>query len=183
MEWVNVLIGIALLLFGRKLFWLFVGCIGFVVGAKFAGDALQGQPEWLILLIALGVGLLGAIVSIFLQRLLIGIAGFFAGGYCLSTLAAGTLHAKYAGIPWIAFGVGGLLGVLLTMVLLDPALIIMSSLAGATTVSQNVPLDSSAKSFLFVVLLIFGIVVQTGHYARETKSRRPQRTERKDSSG
>jgi hypothetical protein len=182
MEWVNVLIGIALLLFGRKLFWLFVGCVGFIVAAEFAEGALQGQSEWLILLIALGVGLLGATVSIFLQRVLISIAGFFAGGYCLSTLATATLHTKYAGIPWLAYVVGGLLGAILTVVLLDPALIVVSSLAGATAVSQNVPLDSPAKSLLFVALLIFGIIVQTGQYARDTKSKQPQ-TEQNDSTG
>lgn len=183
MEWLNILAGVALLLFGRKLFWLFVGCVGFVVGAKFAGDALQGQPEWLILLIALGVGLFGAIVSIFLQRVVIGIAGFFAGGYCLSVLASAALHTKYVGIHWIAFGVGGLLGAFLTFALLEPALIVMSSLAGATTVAQNVPLSSSGRSLLFVVLLVWGILVQTGQYAREQKSQPQPRSGRNSSSG
>ena len=183
MEWLNILIGLALLVFGRKLFWLFVGCVGFIVAAEFAEGALQGQPEWLILLIALGVGLLGAIISIFLQRVLIGIAGFFAGGYCLSTLSTAMLHAKYAGIPWFAYVVGGLLGAILTVALLDPALIVMSSLAGATAVSQNVPLDSTAKSLLFVALLIFGIIVQTGQYAQETKAKQHSQTKRNDSTG
>jgi len=183
MEWLNILLGLALLLLGRKLFWLFVGCVGFIVGAEFAGEMLRGQPEWLILLIALGLGLLGALVSIFLQRVVIGIAGFFAGGYCLSTLATAMLHTKYEGMPWIAYIVGGVFGAILIIALLDPALIVVSSLAGATAVSQNVPLAPSAKSLLFVVLLIFGIVVQTGQYAREKKSRRPEQTERSDSSG
>ncbi len=183
MQWLNILIGAALLLFGRKLFWLFVGCIGFIVGAEFAGEVLQGQPEWLILLIALGVGLLGAIVSVFLQRVLVGIAGFFAGGYCLSTLATAMLHTKYEGMPWIAYVAGGMFGAILIIALLEPALIVISSLAGATAVSQNIPLDASAKTVILIVLLVFGIVVQTGQYARETRSRRPKQTEQSESSG
>jgi len=183
MEWLNILIGLALVFFGRKLFWLFVGCVGFIVGAEFAERALQGQPEWLILLIALGVGLLGAIISIFLQRVVIGIAGFFAGGYCLSALAPTVLHSNHEGVAWIAFVVGGLLGAILIITLLDPALIAMSSLAGATAVAQHVPLDSSVKPWLFLGLLVLGIIVQTGQYAREKKSRRPEKTERSDSSG
>jgi len=174
MEWFNILAGLAVLFFGRRLFWLFVGCVGFIVGFELAGEALQGQPEWLILVIALGVGLLGAIASVFLQRVLAVVAGFFAGGYCLFTFAPTVLHSNDEIIPWIAFGVGGLLGAVLAATLLDPALIILSSLAGATAVSQNVPLALQARTVLFIVLLVLGIVVQAGQYARETKPERAQ---------
>jgi len=177
MEWLNILAGLAVLFFGRRLFWLFVGCVGFIAGFEIAGAALQGQSEWLILVIALGVGVLGAIASVFLQRLFIVVAGFFAGGYCLSTLAPAALHANGEIIPWIAFVVGGLLGAILSIALLDPALIVLSSLAGATAVSQNVPLEPSARALLFVVLLILGIGVQAGQYTRKAKPQRSQRTE------
>ncbi|MGA9779195.1 MAG: DUF4203 domain-containing protein [Limisphaerales bacterium] len=177
MEWLNILAGLAVLFFGRRLFWLFVGCVGFIVGFELAGDMLQGQSAWVVLVIALGVGLLGAIASVFLQRIFIVVAGFFAGGYCLSTLAPAAFHAQGEAIPWIAFAVGGLLGAILSIALLDPALIILSSLAGATAVSQNVPLEPSARTVLFIVLLVLGIGFQVGEYARETKRQRPQRTE------
>ena len=177
MEWLKILAGLAVLFFGRRLFWLFVGCVGFIVGFELAGDMLQGQPEWVILVIALGVGVIGAIASVFLQRIFIVVAGFFAGGYCLSTLASAALHMQDEAILWISFAVGGLLGAILSLALLDPALIIMSSLAGATAVSQNVPLDPSARTVLFIVLLVLGIGVQVGEYARETKPQRSQRTE------
>jgi len=176
MEWLNILAGLAVLFFGRRLFWLFVGCVGFIVGFELAGHVLQGQPEWVILVIALGVGMLGAIASVFLQRVFIVVAGFFAGGYCLSTLAPAAIHIQSELVPWIAFAVGGLLGAILSLALLDPALIIMSSLAGATAVSQNVPLDPSSRTVLFVVLLVLGIGVQVGEYARETKPQRSPQT-------
>jgi uncharacterized protein DUF4203 len=174
MEWLNIIAGLAVLFFGRRLFWLFVGCVGFIVGFKIANEVLQGPPAWLILLIAMGVGLFGAIASIFLQRIFIIVAGFFAGGYCLSTLAPAALHVNGEAAMWVTFAVGGLLGAILSMALLDPALIVLSSLAGATAVSQNVPLEPSARTLLFVVLLVLGIVVQTGQYARETKPQRSQ---------
>jgi hypothetical protein len=177
MEVVNILMGAALLLFGRKLFWLFVGCVGFIVGADLARNMVQGQPEWMVLLIAICVGLIAAVISIFLQRVLVGIAGFFAGGYCLSALAATALRPENDAVPWIAFVVGGILAALLLMALLDPALIILSSLAGATAVAQNVSLDQSGKALLFVVLFILGVVVQGTHYARDTRIRRLRRAE------
>ena len=177
MEWLNILAGLAVLFFGRRLFWLFVGCVGFIVGFELAGDMLLGQPAWVILVIALGVGVLGAIASIFLQRVFVVVAGFFAGGYCLFTFAPTVVHSNGEVVQWIAFAVGGLLGAILAAALLDPALIILSSLAGATAVSQNVPLGPPARTVLFIVLLVLGIAVQVGQYARETKPERPQRAE------
>ncbi len=177
MGWLNILAGLAVLFFGRRLFWLFVGCVGFIAGFELAGDMLQGQQAWVILVIALGVGVLGAIASVFLQRIFVVIAGFFAGGYCLSTLAPLAFDAKGEIIPWIAFAVGAVVGAILTAALLEPALIIMSSLAGATAVSRHVPLDASARTVLFIVLLVLGIAVQAGQYTKETKSQRPQRAE------
>ena len=179
MNWIAVLVGALLLLFGRKLFWLFVGGVGFVVGFQIATDAIQNQPEWVILLVALGAGLLGIILSIFLQRVVVGIAGFFAGGYFLSNLIMTVFHANQQVVQWIAFVIGGILGAVLTVWLLDPALIILSSLAGATAVSQNVPLEPGAKGILFLVLLALGIVVQSRQYFR---GRKPSPRQRADSS-
>ena len=183
MELINILSGAALLLFGRKLFWLFVGCVGFIVGADLARNMVQGQPGWLVLLIAICIGLIAAIISIFLQRVLVGIAGFFAGGYCLSALAATALQTKNDAVPWIAFIVGGILAAILITALLDPALLILSSLAGATVIAQNVPLDQSGKALLFVVLLIFGTVVQATQFARDTRIRRLRHAEGDGSGG
>ncbi len=177
MQWLNILVGAALLLLGRRLFWLFVGCVGFIAGVEIAGYVFHGQPGWVIALIALAVGLVGAVASIFLQRLLVVVAGFLAGGYCVFTLASATLNAKHEVVLLIAYVVGGLLGAVLSGALLDPALIVLSSLVGATAVSQNVSLDEPAKTVLFIGLLILGIMVQGGQYARRTEPRRDQRTE------
>ena len=166
MQWANILIGAALLLFGRSLFWLFVGGVGFLVGFNFATQMLQGQPQWVILLVALAVGVIAAIISIFLERVVVAIAGFFAGGYFLSSLAVALLPAGQPAIMWIAFVVGGILGAILTAALLDPALILLSSLAGATAIAQNVPLSSAQRGILFLVLLVVGIVVQSMQYSR-----------------
>jgi len=173
MQWLNILAGLAVLFFGRRLFWLFVGCVGF----ELANDMLLGQPTWVILVIALSVGVIGAIASVFLQRIFIIVAGIFAGGYCLSTFVPVVLHAKSEAIPWLAFIVGGLFGAILTAALLDPALIILSSVAGATAVSQNIPLDSQARGLLFIGLAVAGILVQAGQYARESKPPQARRTE------
>lgn len=177
MQWLDILVGAVLLLFGRRLFWLFVGCIGFIVGFDIASNLFQGEPQFLIFLIAIGVGLLGAIASIFLERLVVGIAGFFAGGYFLSNVAVAALNTHQDAVRWIAYVVGGILGAILVSVLLDPALIILSSLAGATAISQNLPLTDSSRGILFVALLIFGIIVQALQYRHAAKPLKTERAE------
>lgn len=176
MQGVNILIGAVLLFFGRRLFWLFVGGVGFIVGFDMASQTLVGRPEWMILLIAIGVGVLAAIASIFLQRLVVAIAGFLAGGYFLSAVALAALPNSQPAGFWIAFVIGGIVGAVLTAALLDPALILLSSLAGATAISQNVPLQPAGKGILFLVLLVLGIAVQAAQYSR-AKVPPPVRTE------
>jgi hypothetical protein len=96
----------------------------------------------------------------------VAIAGFFAGGYFLSSVTAVAWPQNQQATAWIAFLVGGIIGAVLTAALLDPALILLSSLAGATALAQNAPLSPAGKGAVFVVLLIVGIVVQGAQYSR-----------------
>ncbi len=83
---VNTILGGALLVAGRKLFWLFVGAAGFVTGMQLATSFTQSS-EGLAIIIGLVIGFIFAVLAIFLQRIAIAIAGFLAGGYILTTLA------------------------------------------------------------------------------------------------
>ncbi len=179
MQALSIVVGAAVLLFGRSLFWLFVGGVGFIVGFDFASRVAAQQPEWLILLIALGVGLLGALASIFLERVVIGIAGFFAGGYFASAAVMATSFSNQPTVSVIVFVVGGIIGAVLVTALLDPALILLSALVGATAISQNIPAASSTRMIVFVVLLAIGIAVQAAHYARTRKRPPPELNEGK----
>src|ERR1041385_9171955 len=76
---ISVLVGLALLLFGRRLFWLFVAALGFAIGLQLAPYLSQNPPLWLSLLLSLGLGLLGALLAVVLQKLAIAIAGFLGG--------------------------------------------------------------------------------------------------------
>jgi hypothetical protein len=166
MIWLRILAGVGLLLFGRKLFWLFVGLIGFVSGIHVATRFFPGQPEWMVLAIALMAGVLGALLALFLQWLAIGLAGFFAGGYIVVRL----LHVSglaTGGMYWVLFLIGGILGLILIIALFHWALIILSSLVGAGLITENIPVAHSGALLLFIVLVIAGILVQS----RLTKTR------------
>src|SRR5215208_1738541 len=125
---INLLLGSALLVAGRKLFWLFVGAAGFVTGMQLATRFWQG-PDLLALIVGLVVGVIFALLAIFLQALVIGIAGFLIGGYILTVLAA-MLGIDVTGVTtWIVYVIGGLIGLLLVSFLFDWAIITLSSLA------------------------------------------------------
>ena len=155
----SIVLGIILLLLGRKLFWFFVGVIGFLTGVLLATHYLQGQPEWVILIIALVAGVLGALLAGLVERVAVEIVGFLGGGY----IALGLLPLLKLGngqFSWLPFLVGGVIGALLVAILLDWALILISSLEGSLLIIQNTHFSASYASLVFVVLIVIGFVVQ-----------------------
>jgi len=156
---INIILGGALLVAGRKLFWLFVGAVGFVTGLQFATRIWQG-PEGLAIIVGLVVGVVFALLAILLQGLAIGVAGFFAGAYVLSTLVAMLGLDVTGALVWIVYVIGGILGVILVSVLFDWAIITLSSLAGASLVAQALFPERTAGGLIFIILFLVGVVVQ-----------------------
>jgi len=77
----DLLAGAVLLLLGRKLFWLFVAVAGFYLSFEAARALLADQPAWLIWLVAIAAGLLGAVLAMLFQRVGFALAGFYAAAY------------------------------------------------------------------------------------------------------
>jgi hypothetical protein len=156
---IGVVIGAAILLFGRKLFWLFVAALGFAVGIEIAAYFMREPPIWMTLLVALVLGVLGALLAILLQKLAIAVAGFIAGGRIAWALAAAfwVEHAHYRGITFV---IGGILGALLLLALFDWVLILLSSVEGAHLVANGIVLPEKGAVILFIALAVIGVVVQ-----------------------
>ena len=162
---ISLLVGIALLLFGRRLFWLFVAALGFAVGLQLAPYLMQNPPLWLSLAVSLVLGLVGALLAFLLQKLAIGVAGFLVGGRIAVAVVAAFMvqHAQYYGITFV---IGGILGAILLLLLFDWALIIFSSIEGARLIASSVHLPSTGLTILVVALTIFGIIVQATFFRR-----------------
>jgi len=165
---ISLAIGIVLLILGRKLFWLFVGVAGFLIGMNIAEQASSG-PQSTKLLIALIAGVIGAVLAIFLRKVAIAVAGFVLGGYValelLRVYGGGSMPA-YAGAHIGAFSIpyiiGGIIGAILVVALFDWALIILSSLSGALMIVGSIPMQQSVSAIVFIVLVFIGIVIQAG---------------------
>jgi hypothetical protein len=166
-----------LLTTGRKLFWLFVAGAGFVAALFLVRHYIQIEPEWLVILIAIGAGLLGALLAVFLQRLAIGVAGFLVAGYGAVALLQ-LAGADPGRLAWLPFVIGGVIGAFLMAVLFDWALIALSSLSGAALVAEAFSLGRPLTALVFFAALFVGIAVQSGMLIADR--RRETRHERTD---
>lgn len=156
-----IALGAALLVLGRRLFWLFVAGLGFVVGLRFAGALLEEAPLWLALGLGVVLGLSGAALAIFLKRFGIAVAGFVAGVF-LAVGLIDTITSSPGAWVWVAYIVGGILGIVLLSVVFDWSLIVLSSLVGGILIVQALELASPWNGLLFLALLAAGIGLQAG---------------------
>ena len=158
---IRVGLGAALILSGRRLYWLFVAGTGFIAALALAAISLGNLPQPQIVLLALGAGVLGALLALLIQRIAVAIAGFLAGAYILSSLAgiAGPILAQY---DWLVLLIGGILGMLLVISLFEWALIVLSSLTGAILIAQTLGANSLLGYLLVLVATGVGIFIQVG---------------------
>jgi Domain of unknown function (DUF4203) len=162
---VGALIGIVILLFGRKLFWLCVAAVGFTAGVEIAPHLVHEPTPLLALAVALALGLIGALLALFLQKIAIAVLGFLAGGKLAGAIAA-AFFVQYTQYSTIIFLVGGVIGAILLLVLFDWALIVVSSLIGAHLIESTIVLPPSGSTIVFIGLTILGILVQAASLRR-----------------
>ena len=171
----RLLLGVLLLLLGRRLFWLFVGAVGFVGGLRLSEHFLPGRPDDVVIVFSLVVGLIAAVLAVALRRLALGAAGFLAGGYLLMQLLATTVQSAPAApgdlAPWAVFLVGGLVGAVLMNVLFDWTLIVLSAMGGAALICECVHgLNTQIMTAIFTALAILGVLAQAGFIRRRERA-------------
>ncbi len=178
---IELLVGAIQLLLGRKIFWLMVGIMGFVIGYFLTLQVLQ-LPDWMKLLIGLGVGIIFAILAVFLQKPMAAVFGFFAFGLAVSLVAARLGHlSERSPLFWIIFVIAGAIGIFLVYALFDWALIIGTSLSGSVTVVSAIetilplPKNGWVSILLFMVLLLIGIMYQSRNLRPAPSRPRPAR--------
>lgn len=156
-----LVLGIVLLAAGRRLFWLALGAVGFLVGFELAGRLLDLDAGLVQLLVGVGAGVLGIFLAIFLQRLAIAVLGFVVGG--TSALSVfDTTPEVFAAADALVFLVGGIVVALVAAFLFEIALVGLSALAGAALVAGAAGLDDLAFTVATFLLALVGIAIQAG---------------------
>lgn len=151
--------GLMLLLAGRRLFWLAVGLLAFLLSWKlvtlFAGDS------WLVL----GACLLASSIFAWLAVRFIRWSAYLfglLGGALAAPLILGALGMQVN--PFLAAAIGGLTGLVLVMVTLNWGLILLTAFTGASVIASGVRdslvLSPPPTNILFLLLLILGIAWQ-----------------------
>lgn len=172
MEIYNIIMGVILLLFGRKLFWLFIGIAGFLFGMEITGMYFGGQPQWVQLAIAIGVGCLGALLAMLAQRLAFTVGGFFAGVFL--ALKVGQLFAVPGPGAMLLLIIGaGVIGAVVATLVMDMAITILACLVGAAAIVGELHLGHSVNFVVFVILAGAGFLFQEKLLPRAKKARRP----------
>jgi len=162
---VGVVIGVVILFFGRKLFWLCVAAVGFAVGVQIAPLLVNDASSLLALVIALVFGVLRVLLAFFIQKVAIAVLGFVAGGK-LATAIAAAFFVQYAQYSTIIFVIGGILGAILLLAVFGWALIVVSSFIGAYLIQSAIVLPPTGLTLVFIGLAILGIFVQAVSFRR-----------------
>jgi Domain of unknown function (DUF4203) len=162
---IGALIGVVVLFFGRKLFWLCVAAVGFVAGVELAPHLINEPSALLQLTFAIVLGLIGALLALFLQKIAIAVFGFLAGGKLAGAIAA-AFFVHYTQYSTVIFVVGGLIGAILLLTLFDWALIVVSSLIGAHLIQSAIVLPPSGSTIVFLGLAVIGMLVQAASLRR-----------------
>lgn len=162
---VGALIGIVILFFGRKLFWLCVAAVGFAAGVELAPHLISEPSPLLQLTVAIVLGIIGGLLALFVQKIAIAVFGFLAGGKLAGAIAA-AFFVHYGQYSAVIFVVGGLIGAILLLTLFNWALIVISSLIGAHLIQSAIVLPPAGSTIVFLGLAVVGMVVQAASLRR-----------------
>lgn len=154
-----VLVGIALLVAGRRLFWLAVGALGFVAGYQAMERWGTDLPPTASFLVAVAVGVIGMVLAVVVQRVAVALAGFFLGVVLMTLVLPVTGLALGAGNA-LVIAAGGLVMAVVALALFSLALVVLTAGAGAAMLVEALPPGEPWAVLLLVALWVVGVIVQ-----------------------
>lgn len=176
-------IGTGLLLFGRRYYWALFGVFVALLVTYFLTPILGLQDEvqllfsgnWQAILVVLGAGLLGGVISRRRRDLTVIAIGFVAGVYIATFFDRILLYMSgrtdFALTWWLLliFLLSGILAAYLTQRSPDNALILISVILGVAIISYSLNLssESSLTAVITLSLALVGIVYQFATYMRD----------------
>ena len=159
--------GLAILFFGRKLFWLYVGVVGMLVGFELAEYYLPDAQLWIFLACGALLGIITAVLAILMQYVAVGLAGFVGGSYMAVQVLDILPMINVGDLQWLLFLIPAVTGTIVCILLFDLAIIFLSSLTGAVILVQLFEMNPVLQNVLFVLVAVIGVSVQYMVYSRE----------------
>lgn len=153
--------GLLLLFFGKRLFWLAAGLVGFIFGWWFFGKIFD--PGIFFLILAAVLGIVFAWLAVRFVRIVAHIIGFLAGAFGLPFLV-GLFGFDF---NWLLLAlIGGVLGLILVSVAFNWGLILVTIWVGASAVVFGLQqqdwfnIGGTIETLIFFGLLILGLIWQ-----------------------
>lgn len=162
----SIIVGIAILVMGRQIFWVFIAGLGFVLGLLFSSQFYDAQFGWQTLVISAGIAIVGALLAYTVQRLAAGIAGLATGWY-LSLVVLSYFNLDLGQIETLIPYIVGIIGGILLFIYFDWGVIIASSLAGAAIIISATSLSRNVEFVLLAMLALIGIAIQSIWFMQE----------------
>jgi hypothetical protein len=154
-----LVIGLILVLLGRKVYLISIGILGFLGGLYLFTAFLGTAHDWRSLLFALLFGTVGSLLAFALHK-----AAWLFGGFCGGGVLALYLNDATGmfnvGSPVTLFLIGGGAGAILFLLVLDWALVLVTTLTGAALISWQSHLAGGAFQGLFFGLTAAGLLIQ-----------------------
>lgn len=176
--WVLLAAGLTLLLFGRKLFWLFVAVVGAVTALWIATEVLGLETGAPSVIAAVAAGLVGGLMAILVQKAAVAVVGFLVGVWgalVLWDIASVSLTVTSVD-PLILQSVlavaGGALGAVVAAQLFEAALVVLSALVGSLLLVNGLGVAGGPALAAFLSLTLVGVLVQTRRRGGKTRRRR-----------
>jgi len=167
-----------MLFLGRDMDWLFSIGIGLLVGLKMTALLQANTPLWMVLLLVLAIGAIGALPYVIYPESKYLVTGFLVGGYIVSEYLNNVLYVfldtVLTGSTWLAFFVGAVIGAVFLVVTKEWGLMLSSALIGAFLIADlfiNLPLLTATliASGLFILGGIVQIVIMRMQQADDVK--------------
>jgi hypothetical protein len=162
----TTMVGFAVLVIGRQIFWIFVAGLGFALGIIYGAQYYINQTDWMILLISSIIAILGALLAYTLQRLAAGIAGIATGLY-LTNLFIQYTRPQLGRFTEITPIIIGIACGLLIISFFDWSVIILSSLAGAAIIVSGMNFTNKIELIFLMTLALLGMTIQTIFFIQE----------------
>lgn len=185
---VGMTVGVTALLSGRRKLWVMLAAVGLYVTLQVTIELLGydrlwdlvENGEWVWILVAVGMALLGAIIGRTNVRLTHMIIGFLVGVVAMLWLDEIILYAlgyspEAQPTEWwmiLLVVLGGVVGLVVTVRYPDTSLILYSSIVGTNLIMNTLHLDPNWRwvAILTLSFLLLGVVMQFAQLLREQKA-------------
>ena len=166
----NFVWGMAILLFGYRLFRLFLALSGALLGAQLASRFFPTADPAIHLLIIAVSAVITSVVAYSFYSLTFLFLGAIAGAYAASALASATVPVAFM------YVLGALTGAFVGWLLKDLVVVLATAIGGASTLIQSLPalstilpalvpiLQNFPPHLLFIALTIVGLLFQLSRF-------------------